>query len=123
LGDKVPIEVKALGKALLFGIITCIALAGIVYYSSLQETLLATLGKLVLIASVFYAGCYTSKAYGNKGLIRGITMGVLFFIVLLIASLIFHAEPIRTGSFFTTLASCVGAGAIGGIFGLGLNPD
>lgn len=123
MGDKVPIEVKGLIKALLLGMITCVVLAGVIYFSSLQETLLAPLGKLILTASVFYAGCYASKEYGNKGLIRGITMGVLFFIVMLIASLIFHAVPIRTGNFFTALATCVGAGAIGGIIGLGLSPD
>ncbi len=95
MGDKLPIEVKGLVKSLLLGMIACVALAGVIYYSSLEETLFAPLGKLVLISSVFYAGCYASKSYGNKGLIRGITMGVLFFTLLIIASLIFHAAPIQ----------------------------
>lgn len=121
MGDKLPIELKGLVKSLLFGIIACVILAGVIYYSGLQETLQAPLGKLVLIASVFYAGCYASKSYGNKGLIRGITMGVLFFTLLIIASLIFHAAPISLPSFFITLAICVGAGAVGGILGIGLS--
>jgi len=123
LGAKLPIEVKGLVSSLLLGMIACVAMAGVIYYSSLEETLLAPLGKLVLIASVFYAGCYASKTYGNKGLIRGITMGVLFFILLIIASLIFHAAPIRLSNFFATLATCIGAGAIGGILGIGLSDN
>lgn len=123
MSEKLPIELKGLLKSMLLGMISCVVLAGIVYYSNLTEALLAPLGKLVLIASVFYAGCYSSKSYGNKGLIRGITMGVLIFIVLIIASLIFHAVPISFASFFTVLAICVGAGAIGGIFGIGLSDN
>ena len=121
MGDKLPIELKGLVKSLLLGIIACVIIAGIIYYSGLQETIQAPLGKIVLIASVFYAGCYASKSYGNKGLIRGITMGVLFFTVLIIASLVFHAVPISLASFFVTLATCVGAGAVGGILGIGLS--
>lgn len=123
MSDKLPIEVKGLVKSLLFGMIACVALAGIIYYSSLEETLFAPLGKIVLIASVFYAGCYSSKCYGNKGLIRGITMGVLFFTLLIIVSLIFHTAPIRLTSFFAILATCVGAGAVGGILGIGLSDN
>ena len=123
MGDKLPIELKGLIKSLLLGIIACVMLAGVIYYSGLQETLMAPLGKLVLIASVFYAGCYASKSYGNKGLIRGITMGVLFFILLIIASLIFHAAPISLTNFFTSLAICVGAGTVGGILGIGLSDN
>lgn len=121
MGDKLPIELIGLLKAFLLGMISCVVLAGVIYYTNLAETLLAPLGKIVLIASVFYAGCYCTKSYGNKGLVRGITMGILFFIILLIASLIFQAAPIHMASFIVMLASCVGAGAVGGILGIGLS--
>lgn len=121
MGEKMPIELKGVLKSTLLGILLCMTVGGLIYYSGLQETLLTPLGKLVLIATVFYAGCFASKSYGNKGLIRGITMGVIFFILLVIASLIFQARPIDLPSFFVNLAICVGAGAIGGILGIGLS--
>lgn len=123
MGDKIAVELKGLLKSILFGIILCTAVASLIYYSGLRETLTSSLGKFILIASVFYAGCFASKSYGNKGLIRGVTMGVLFFIVLIIASLIFHAKPINLSSFFVNLAICLGAGGIGGILGIGLSDN
>ncbi|CFW97505.1 Protein of unknown function DUF3792, transmembrane [Syntrophomonas zehnderi OL-4] len=123
MGDKLPIELKGLFKSFMFGALLCIAIGGVIYYSGLQETLLAPLGKLTLVITVFYAGCYASKSYGNKGLIRGITMGVLYFILLIIASLIFQASPIDLTSFFVNLAICAGAGVFGGILGIGLSDN
>ncbi len=123
MGEKLPVELKGLLKSFLLGALLCVAMAGLLYYSGLKESLQTPLAKLILITTVFYAGCYASKSYGNKGLIRGITMGVLFFILLLIASLIFHASPINLASFFTSLAISVGAGAIGGILGIGLSDN
>lgn len=123
MGNKMPIELKGLFKSFMLGALICIAAGVLIYYSGLQETLLAPLGKLVLVATVFYAGCYASKSYGNKGLIRGITMGVIYFIILIIASLIFHASPINLTSFFMNLAICTGAGVFGGILGIGLSDN
>ncbi len=123
MGEKIPVELKGIMKSLLVGVLLCSAIAGLVYYTGLKETLLAPLGKLVLITTVLYAGCYASKSYGNKGMIRGITMGVLFFIILIIASLIFQVSPIDLSSFFVNLTICVGAGAIGGILGIGLSDN
>ena len=123
MGLLKSIELQGLFKSLLFGMIACIVASVIIYFSALEETLTGTIGRLILIASVFYAACYVSKSYGSKGLIRGLTMGVSFYIVLLIASLIFQVSGIDIQTYLLNLLICLGAGSFGGILGIGLNSD
>ncbi|MDD3268913.1 MAG: TIGR04086 family membrane protein [Syntrophomonadaceae bacterium] len=115
------IELKALGKALLLSLILCLLAAAIVYYSSLNETLFPTLGRIILIITVFLCGCQVSKAYGSKGLLRGVFMGLLSFILLVVATYVFNSSLIDWKSFFYTLCLCITAGGLGGILGIGLS--
>ncbi|MDD2620594.1 MAG: TIGR04086 family membrane protein [Syntrophomonadaceae bacterium] len=120
--DKIPsIELKALGKALVFSFVLCLLAAVIVYYSSLNETLFPTLGRIILISSIFLCGCQVSKAYGSKGLLRGVTMGLVSFIILVIATYTFDSSLIDLKSFIYTLCQCITAGGLGGILGIGLS--
>jgi putative membrane protein (TIGR04086 family) len=116
-------ELQGLLKSLLLGIIACLATAVVLYFSAVEETSAELIGRLIIIGSVFYAGCYVSKSYGNKGLIRGITMGIIYYIVLLMASLIFQVSRIDIQSYLINLLICLAAGAVGGIFGIGMNSD
>jgi putative membrane protein (TIGR04086 family) len=123
MGIVKSVELQGLLKALLFGIICCLATSVVIYFTSLAETLTGIIGNIILIASVLYASSYVSKARGNKGLIRGLTMGVLFYILLLIFSLIFQYSSMDIRSFILNFFACLGAGALGGIIGIGLNPN
>ena len=76
------IEIKALFKALILSLFLCLAVGSIVNLTSLSETLLAPLGRIVFILTVFYGAFYAARAYGSKGLIRGTNMGLLFFIII-----------------------------------------
>lgn len=117
----ITIELKALGKAFLLSLILCVLAAGAVYYSNWNETLLPTLGRIILISSVFLCGCQVSKAYGSKGLLRGVLMGLICFILLVIATYTFNSSLIDLKSFFYTLFLCLTAGGLGGILGIGLS--
>jgi len=123
MGIFKSVEMRGLLKSLLLGIIACVVAAVVFYFSALEETVTGSIGRLILIVSVFYAGCYVSKSYGNKGLVRGITMGVIYYIVLLIASLIFQESKINIISYLTNFLICLGAGAFGGILGIGLTSE
>lgn len=115
------IEVKGLGKTILLSLLLSVLLASIIYFTGLKETLIAPLSKLVLIASIFTGGCYVSKKYGSKGLVRGASLGLMFFTLILIASLIFDPTLISFKDFMYMLAICLGSGAAGGILGIGLS--
>jgi putative membrane protein (TIGR04086 family) len=123
MGLLKSVELQGLFRSLLFGMIACIVASVVVYFSGIAETSTGIIGRLILIASVFYAACYVSKSYGSKGLIRGLTMGVMFYIVLLIASLIFQVSRIDIQSYLLNLLICLGSGSLGGILGIGLSSD
>jgi len=121
LNKKLSVEVNALGRAILLSLVLSLISGIVVYYSSLQETLLTSLGKIIIIITVFYAGCYVSKSYGTKGLVRGSTMGLVFFILILMATFIFNPAQISFAAFFSALGICLVAGGLGGILGIGLS--
>ncbi|MDD2509757.1 MAG: TIGR04086 family membrane protein [Syntrophomonas sp.] len=115
------VELKAITRAVLFSLALGLVSAIVIYFSSLSEELLPALGKSILILSVFLAACQVSKHYGSKGLIRGLSMGMVFFIIMLIATLLFNPSLIVFKTFVYTLLLCLLAGGLGGILGIGLN--
>jgi len=120
---KLPAELKGLGIAILMGILLCTLAATLVYFTGLKETILNPLAKAVLVISVFTGGCIVSKAYGNKGLVRGISLGIMFFILMLITTLIASPAHIYLKGFLYTLTACIVSGGLGGILGIGLSED
>lgn len=118
---NLPVEIKGLGKALASAAVLGLVISLVVYFSGLQETLLNPLGKLALIVSVFWGGCYISQSYGTKGMIRGMSLGIMFFIIILITTLLFAPAHIGFKSFLYSLLLCVVSGGLGGILGIGLS--
>lgn len=121
MSGKASVELKVIGKALVWSVLLCLVTAAVVYFSGIRETLLPTLGKLIIILTVFGAGCSVSRHYGSKGLVRGMTMGIAFFILMLIATIGLRPELISFKSFLSMLAITVTAGGLGGILGIGLS--
>jgi len=96
---KLPIELKGLGKGLLVSLVLCLLSAPVIYFSGLKETIMPALGNLILAVGVFWCGCYVSKSYGSKGLLRGMTMGLTFFILTLIATFAFNSALVGFKTF------------------------
>lgn len=96
-------------------------LAALVYLSPLRETVLDPLANLVLIIAVFVGGSYVAKTRGSRGLVGGITLGIMFFVVMFVLTLIFSPTLPGFKSFLQHLCICVIAGGLGGIFGIGLS--
>ena len=72
---------------------------------------------IVIYALVnFFAGFYMGKKKKVKKYIAGLFIGLAYFIVLALISLICnHGFQDFSGNFFTTLAICAGAGTLGGM--------
>jgi len=121
LSGKASVELKVIGKALVWSVFLCVVIAIVVYFTGIKETLLPTLGKMIIILTVFGAGCSVSRHYGSKGLVRGMTMGIAFFILMVIATIGFQPELISSKSFLSMLAITLTAGGLGGILGIGLS--
>ena len=123
MNKSMSIEIKTLGRTLLLSVVLALVAGTIVYYTSLQETLLSSLGKIILIFTIFVAGCSVSKSYGNKGLVRGIGMGIAYFILISAATLIFMPAFFKFSAVISTLLISITAGGLGGILGIGLGDN
>lgn len=118
---KLPVELKGLGKGLLVSLGLCLLSAPLIYFTGIEETVMPTLANLILAAGIFWCGCYVSKSYGSKGLVRGLTMGLTLFILMLIATFAFNSSLIGFKTFLYNLVLCLAAGGLGGILGIGLS--
>lgn len=118
---NLPVELKGLGKAIIIALVLGIVAAVVVYFTDLQETLLNPLANIVLIISIFYGSCYLSKSHGNKGLLRGMSFGLSFFILMLAATIILNPALIDFKSFIYNLLICMISGILGGIVGVGIS--
>lgn len=121
MNGKASVELKIITKALGWSLLLCLLSATLVYYTGIKETVLPSLGQLILILTVFGAGCSVSRQYGSKGLVRGITIGLAFFILMLIGTMALNSELISFKSFLITLGITIAAGGLGGILGIGLS--
>lgn len=118
---NLSIELVGLGKALLASVLLSLLATLLVYYTGLSENLFAPLGNIIMVISIFWGACHVSKVHGSKGLLRGINMGVAFFILMFIATLVFNPALISMKTFLFTLMLSLIAGGLGGILGVGLS--
>ena len=123
MARKIPVEMIGLGRAVILAVLLGFLLAVVLYYTGLKESILHPAARLILIASVFTGGCYVSKIRASKGLVRGMSLGVGFFILMLIANLAFKSAFPGLKDIFYTLAICILAGGAGGILGIGLSEN
>lgn len=115
------IEVKALGKAFLASLLLVFLSAIIVYYTSLSEAVLPTLGKSILAVAVFIASSLAARDRGSKGLLRGINMGLVIFIISIITTLALQPGEFAFKSSLYALCLCLISGAIGGVVGVSMH--
>lgn len=115
------VELKALIKAFIFSILLSFICGLVVYYTSLSELLLPTVGKVILLLTAFYAALSATRVRGSKGLIRGVNMGAAVFILVFIATLALQPAAVAIKTFIYSLLLCLVAGALGGVVGVGLH--
>lgn len=71
---------------------------------------------VVYIVVNFFSGFFIGKKKKVKKFLAGLAIGVAYFLVLVIVSLICnHGLQDFAGNFFTTMAICAGAGTLGGM--------
>ena len=117
---SMSIELAALIKTLLFSFVMALIAGTVVYFTPLQESLLSALGKMILIITIFTGACLVSRNYGNKGLVRGLAMGSIYFVLIVAATFIFAPAILSLASIVYTLLISLAAGGLGGILGIGL---
>lgn len=112
----------ALGKCLLLSYILTglllLLMALLLYKLELSEGMVAVGVVFIYVLSTFCAGFVMGKCTGNKKFLWGLLLGVAYFVILFIVSLIVnHSAGTVTEDFLTTLLICAGSGMLGGMLG------
>lgn len=119
-GEDGGIPVIFLLKCLLFSYIITggllLLLALLLYRFGLSEKIVAIAIIVIYVAATFFAGFVAGKKIKNRKFIWGLLLGLAYFMVLAVVSLIVnHSISDLTTGFFTTLALCAGGGMLGGM--------
>ncbi|MBD5548165.1 MAG: TIGR04086 family membrane protein [Lachnospiraceae bacterium] len=86
------------------------------YRFGLSEKIVSICIIAIYIIVTFFAGFLAGKREGSRKFLWGLLMGGLYFIILIIVSLIVnHGMKDISGSFFTILMLCCGSGMLGGM--------
>lgn len=118
--SKIGYEVKGLGISTVIAILLAGISGLVLYFTSLPETLTGPLSNVILVLSIFAGSGYVSYKRGNKGLMRGLSFGMTFFIVMLALSLVM-SEPVTTMACLRGLGFTVTTGLLGGVLGVSLS--
>ena len=93
-------------------------IAGLLFYfTPLSEMWMHPIGAGITTIALFFGGRVAAKAAGNKGLIHGLTIGIIFILITIIMSL-FSSHDISLSSLALKSAYALLASAIGGISGV-----
>lgn len=104
-----------LGTYIITGILLML-LAFLVYRFGLGEKAVDIAIVVIYVMVNFIAGFFMGRKKKVKKYLAGFGIGMFYFIVLIIVSLICnHGLQDFAGNFFTTMAVCVGAGTLGGM--------
>ncbi len=91
-------------------------LALLLYRFGLSEKIVSVCIIAIYIIVTFFAGFLTGKREGNRKFLWGLMMGSLYFLILIVVSLIVnHGLTGISGNFFTVLVLCAGSGMLGGM--------
>lgn len=112
--------VLVLLKGLLFSYIVTAAmlliLAFLLYKVGLTEKPVSIAIIFIYVASTFLAGFIAGKKMQSRRFLWGLIMGVAYFVVLAVVSLVVNQSAEVLGeSFFTTLVLCASGGMLGGM--------
>lgn len=107
-------------KSLLFSYILTggmlLLLALLLYKVGLSQKVVSICIILIYVIATFFAGFFTGKKLKNRKFLWGALMGALYFLVLVVISLIVNRQPgVLSSSFATTLVLCCGGGMLGGM--------
>lgn len=122
-GQRSIIDIGAVLKGTFLTLAISLVLSagtGFVYHvTSVTEQSLPWFTGAILVASAFSGSLAAGKQAGNRGLYNGLATGLLFFLVILLLAGLFL--PGQAGlSVFPKLLLSLGAGALGGVIGVGL---
>jgi len=107
-------------KALMFSYILTggflLLLALLLYKFSLSEKIVSISIIVIYVVASFFAGSFLGNKIESKKFMWGLLMGVLYFFILVVVSLVVnHSLKDVATNFFTVLTLCAAGGMMGGM--------
>lgn len=93
----------------------------IFHFTPISEAFLPITSLIILSVSAFVGGCVGAREAGIRGLLHGIIIGTVFFLLIAILALIIAPETLAIIHIIKKLLACVVAGALGGILGISMS--
>jgi putative membrane protein (TIGR04086 family) len=94
-------------------------LGTIYHFSGLKESTLPLTSSVLLFLSVFTGGFFSSRFSGTRGLLHGLSVGVIIFLAIWLFTGLFLPVGLGFVSLITKLLICSAGGTLGGIIGVG----
>ena len=102
-------------SAVVMSLLLTVILAAILYFLPFPEQHLSPVSLAILLVSVFFGGNRAAKKVGGKGLIAGLWVGLVFFILMILITLVTSPASLGLVNSTAKLAYSVLAGVLGGI--------
>jgi len=107
--------------ALLISVILSLIITLLLYFTSVSETLLPSFATLIFFISILLGSTISARHAGNRGLIHGLIVGLLYLTFSLILSLLISTDPFSWLLFAKKITYTFIGGALGGVVGIGLS--
>jgi len=114
-------DFQAILRILFFAVILSGVASCILYFTSLSETHMGLISSIILAISVLLGGMYASSRIRRRGLIQGLRVGALFFLLMILGTYFVHRSPLTLSELFPTFLLVLASGGIGGIVGVDKN--
>lgn len=116
LSSRITFILKCLLIAYLITTGLLLLLALMLYRFGLSEKIVSISIIAIYIIVTFLSGFLAGKREGSRKFLWGLFMGGLYFIILVVVSLIVnHGMAEVSGNFFTVFLLCCGSGMLGGM--------
>lgn len=106
----------------LFSALLLILIAALIFhFTPLSESLLPITSLLILVISAFIGGFVGAREAGIRGLLHGMIIGCIFFILVALISSILAPGSLAFLVFIKKFLACLIAGTCGGILGVSMS--
>jgi len=120
-GGEISPIIAGVIKAIILTVILSLLLGFILYFTNLPENFIAPIFSAIVALSAFWGGSTAARAKKSRGLLIGLTTGTVYFLLLVLISLVIFKFPFSIiGVAQKGLLSLL-AGGLGGIYGVTRN--
>lgn len=113
--------VKGTIYALIIASLLNLMAGSIMYYSAVSDLWLGSIATFIFGLSIFCGGIVASFKASNKGLLHGISVGIIFLVAASLISGLMDSSTITGIAFLKKALSAIIAGGMGGILGVSLS--